>query len=54
MECKYLKIQKLYHNDGNETVTYKCNNPKSNRFEKRRFNKKVVCDLCTAKIEKVD
>ena len=54
MECKYLKIRKLHHNDGNETITYKCNNPKSNRFEKRSFNKNVVCDLCTAKIEKTD
>ena len=33
VKCEYLKIQKLHHNDGNETITYKCNNPKSNRFE---------------------
>ena len=54
VKCEYLKIQKLHHNDGNETVTYKCNNPKSNRFETRSFNKNVVCDLCTAKIEKTN
>ena len=54
MKCKYLKIQKLHHNGGNETITYKCNNPESNRFEKCSFNKNVVCDLCTATIEKAN
>ena len=52
MECEYLKIRKLRHNDGNETVTYKCDNPKSNRFEKRSFFKDMVCNLCTEKAEK--
>ena len=52
MDCKYLKIQKLRHNDGSETITYKCDNPKSNRFEKRSFCKSMVCDLCTEKTEK--
>lgn len=46
MECEYLKIRKLANNDGNETITYRCYNPKSNRFEKRSFCKGVVCDLC--------
>lgn len=54
VKCEYLKIRKLHHNDGNETITYKCDNPKSNRFEKRSFNKNVVCDLCTATIEKAN
>ena len=49
MDCEYLKVRKLRHNDGNETVTYKCDNPRSNRFEKRSFCKGMVCDLCTEK-----
>lgn len=52
MDCEYLKVRKLHHNDGNETVTYKCDNPRSNRFEKRSFCKGMVCDLCTEKAEK--
>ena len=47
MDCKYLKTRKLNHNDGNESITYRCDNPKSNRFEKRSFCKGMVCDLCT-------
>ena len=52
VKCEYLKIRKLHHSDGNETVTYKCDNPKSNRFEKRSFFKDIVCNLCTEKAEK--
>lgn len=47
MDCRYLKTRKLHHNDGNESITYRCDNPKSNRFEKRSFYKGMVCDLCT-------
>ena len=46
MECKYLRIRKLHHNDGNESITYKCDNPKSNRYEKRSFYKGMVCNTC--------
>lgn len=46
MECEYLKVRKLHHNDGNETTTYKCDNPRSNRFEKRSLYKGMVCDTC--------
>ena len=46
MECEYLKVRKLHHNDGNETTTYKCDNPRSNRYEKRSFYKGMVCDTC--------
>lgn len=52
MDCKYLKIRKLCHNNGDETITYKCDNPKSNRFEKRSFCKNIVCDLCSENAEK--
>ena len=46
MDCEYLKIRQLYHNDGNKSVTYKCDNPRSNRYEKRSFYKGMVCDTC--------
>lgn len=52
MECEYLKVQKLHHNDGNETTTYKCYNPRSNRFEKRSFYSGFVCDTCIVQEER--
>ena len=52
VECKYLKIQKLRHNNGNETITYKCDNPKSNRVEKRSFYRGLVCDTCIVQEER--
>ena len=54
MDCEYLRVRKLHHNDGNESITYKCDNPRSNRYEKRSFYKGMVCDSCNMNERKLN
>lgn len=40
VKCEYLKVQKLRHNSGIETIAYKCN--KRNTIKEHDFNRRFI------------